>query len=195
MKSAPLPSPPEDREQRTLRELKQGRPPFTVDMKIVDDDGNEQPWDDESFGHLLVRGPGVVRGYHGRDGEPQSVLDGDGWFDTGDVATLDPQGYMQITDRSKDVIKSGGEWISSIELENLAVGHPEVAAERARQRRTLAPRPPRLRRVSELDRHGVPEDAYVGEWLVAGLLAWRLANPGRWRGRDGWWLAVLKSEQ
>lgn len=105
--------------------LKQGRPPFTVDMKIVDDDGNELPWDGTIFGHLMVRGPSVVSAYLKGDGG--TVIDQDNWFQTGDVATIDADGFMQITDRSKDVIKSGGEWISSIEIENLAVGHPDVA--------------------------------------------------------------------
>jgi fatty-acyl-CoA synthase len=94
-------------------------------MKITDDAGRELPRDGKAFGHLLVRGPWVTRGYFKDDGGP--ILDPDGFFDTGDVATIDPDGYMQITDRSKDVIKSGGEWISSIEIENAAVGHPSVA--------------------------------------------------------------------
>jgi len=102
---------------------KQGRAVFGVDMKITDDDGNELARDGEAFGHLMVRGPWITNGYF--KGEGGDVLE-DGWFDTGDVATLDPEGYMQITDRAKDVIKSGGEWISSIDLENLAVGHDEV---------------------------------------------------------------------
>jgi acyl-CoA synthetase (AMP-forming)/AMP-acid ligase II len=94
-------------------------------MKIVDDDGSEMPRDGKAFGHLVVRGPWIVREYYAGDGG--HVLDADGWFDTGDVATIDASGYMQITDRAKDVIKSGGEWISSIELENEAVGHAGVA--------------------------------------------------------------------
>jgi fatty-acyl-CoA synthase len=102
---------------------KQGHPPFGVEMKIEDDAGRKMPWDGRSFGRLMVRGPAVARAYYKGGG----VLDGEGFFDTGDVATIDPYGYMQITDRSKDVIKSGGEWISSIDLENLAVGHPKVA--------------------------------------------------------------------
>jgi fatty-acyl-CoA synthase len=105
--------------------VKQGRPIYTVEMKITDDDGNELPRDGKAFGHLLVRGPAIARSY--LKGEGGKVLDDDGWFDTGDVATIDPLGFMQITDRAKDVIKSGGEWISSIEIENLAVGHPGVA--------------------------------------------------------------------
>ena len=104
---------------------KQGRAVFGVEMKITNDDGDELPRDGEAFGHLMVRGPWVVGEYYGGDGG--HILDAEGWFDTGDVATIDPHGYMQITDRAKDVIKSGGEWISSIELENEAVGAPGVA--------------------------------------------------------------------
>ena len=105
--------------------VKQGRAIYTVEMKITDDDGNELPSDGKAFGHLMVRGPAIAGAY--LKGEGGKILDDEGWFDTGDVATIDPQGYMQITDRAKDVIKSGGEWISSIEIENLAVGHPKVA--------------------------------------------------------------------
>ncbi|WP_075217630.1 long-chain-fatty-acid--CoA ligase [Mongoliimonas terrestris] len=102
---------------------KQGFTPFGVEIEITDDEGRARPHDGETFGRLKVRGPAIARGYF-RLGD---AVDGEGWFDTGDVATIDPLGYMQITDRSKDVIKSGGEWISSIELENIAVGHPDVA--------------------------------------------------------------------
>jgi fatty-acyl-CoA synthase len=105
--------------------MKQGHAHFTVEMKIESDDGEELPWDGKTFGRLKVRGPTVIKGYFRGDGG--EVIDADGFFDTGDIATIDPSGYMQITDRAKDVIKSGGEWISSIDLENLAVGHPEVA--------------------------------------------------------------------
>ncbi|HEY0328148.1 MAG TPA: fatty-acid--CoA ligase [Rhodopseudomonas sp.] len=102
----------------------QGYPPFMVEMKITDDAGRSLPWDGKTFGRLKVRGPSVSAAYFRvRD----QILDDEGYFDTGDVATLDGYGYMRITDRSKDVIKSGGEWISSIDLENLAVGHPKVA--------------------------------------------------------------------
>jgi fatty-acyl-CoA synthase len=104
---------------------KQGHPPFTVEMKITDDDGNALPWDGKTFGRLKVRGPAVARAYF--RGEGGEITDEDGFFDTNDVAHIDDYGYMQITDRSKDVIRSGGEWISSIELENIAVGHPQVA--------------------------------------------------------------------
>jgi fatty-acyl-CoA synthase len=103
---------------------KQGHPPFAVEFRITDDHGKDLPWDGRTFGRLKVRGPAVAKAYYGRD-EP--ILDEQGYFDTGDVATIDPHGTMHITDRSKDVIKSGGEWISSIEIENLAVGHPDVA--------------------------------------------------------------------
>jgi fatty-acyl-CoA synthase len=111
-------------EARLDVQMKQGHPPFGVDMKITDDDDRELPRDGKTFGRLKVRGPAVARAYFKEGG---AILDPNGFFDTGDVATLDRHGYMQITDRSKDVIKSGGEWISSIDLENLAVGHPKVA--------------------------------------------------------------------
>ncbi|HEU5018707.1 MAG TPA: 3-(methylthio)propionyl-CoA ligase [Pseudolabrys sp.] len=104
---------------------KQGHPPFGIEMKITDDKGGDLPWDGKTFGRLKVRGPAVAKAYF--KGEGDEVFDQDGWFDTGDVATMDEYGYMQVTDRAKDVIKSGGEWISSIDLENLAVGHPKVA--------------------------------------------------------------------
>jgi len=104
--------------------LKQGRGIFGVDLKIVDPDGKEQPWDGKAYGDLLVKGPWIISDYFkSEEGSPLV----DGWFPTGDVATIDPDGYMQITDRSKDVIKSGGEWISSIDVENIAVAHPSVA--------------------------------------------------------------------
>jgi fatty-acyl-CoA synthase len=111
-------------EARIDLQQKQGHAPFGVEMKITDDAGRRQPWDGKTFGRLKVRGPAVTKSYFKEDHE---VLDDEGFFDTGDVSTIDPYGYMQITDRAKDVIKSGGEWISSIEIENLAVGHPKVA--------------------------------------------------------------------
>jgi fatty-acyl-CoA synthase len=103
---------------------KQGYAPFGVEMKITDDANKPLPWDGKTFGRIKVRGFAVARGYFKED---RDVIDDEGFFDTGDVGTMDSHGYMQITDRSKDVIKSGGEWISSIDLENLAVGHPKVA--------------------------------------------------------------------
>ncbi|MDR7305235.1 3-(methylthio)propionyl-CoA ligase [Rhodoferax saidenbachensis] len=104
--------------------LKQGRGIFGVDMKIVDEEGKELPWDGKAYGDLLVKGPWVIQEYFKGEGGSPLV---DGWFPTGDVATINPEGYMQITDRSKDVIKSGGEWISSIDIENIAMAHPAVA--------------------------------------------------------------------
>lgn len=111
--------------QWAMRE-KQGRAPFGVELKITDDANRELPWDGKTFGALKVRGPWVASGYY-RPEEPSPAFEPDGWFATGDVATVDPCGFIRITDRTKDVIKSGGEWISSIELENLAVAHPAVA--------------------------------------------------------------------
>jgi acyl-CoA synthetase (AMP-forming)/AMP-acid ligase II len=109
-------------EQRKLRE-KQGHVIYGVDMKIVDADGNDLPWDGVAFGDLHVRGPWVIDRYFRKDDSPLV----DGWFPTGDVATIDPDSFLHITDRSKDVIKSGGEWISSIDIENVAIAHPAVA--------------------------------------------------------------------
>jgi fatty-acyl-CoA synthase len=110
-------------DRRKLR-TKQGRPGFGIELKIVDGEGRELPRDGVAFGDLLVRGPWVAAAYFKADGD--TVLR-DGWFPTGDVATLDEDGFVQITDRSKDVIKSGGEWISSIDIENFAIAHPAVA--------------------------------------------------------------------
>ena len=112
---------PQAEQRKNLQ--KQGHAIFGVDMKIVGDDGAELPWDGVSYGNLLVKGPWIVSRYF-RD-EGGDVLE-DGWFPTGDVATIDPDGFMQITDRSKDVIKSGGEWIGTIDLENIAMSHPAV---------------------------------------------------------------------
>lgn len=111
-------------EDRINLKLKQGRTPYLVEMKTVDDEGNDLPRDGVTSGHLLVRGPSISSAYFKLD---DKILDEDSWFDTGDIANIDPQGYMQITDRDKDVIKSGGEWISSIEIENTAVGCEGVA--------------------------------------------------------------------
>ena len=117
-----LPKPEQD---RILQ--KQGRAIYGVDMKIVDSSGAELPWDGKTYGDLLVRGPWILASYY-KGGSPLVPdANGQGWFPTGDVATIDADGFMQITDRSKDVIKSGGEWISSIDIENIAMGHPAVA--------------------------------------------------------------------
>ena len=108
--------------------MKQGRPLYGVEMKIVDDDGNELPRDGQATGLLKVRGPFICSEYYNTGGwRKRRARCQDGWFSTGDVGSIDAEGYLQITDRSKDVIKSGGEWISSIDLENAAVGHPDVA--------------------------------------------------------------------
>lgn len=112
-------------EQQLDSKCKQGRGVWGVQFRITDDEGCELPWDGKSNGHLLVKGPWVVQRYY-RD-EGGEILDKDGFFDTGDIANIDDEGFIQLTDRAKDVIKSGGEWISSIDLENAAVGHPEVA--------------------------------------------------------------------
>jgi 3-(methylthio)propionyl---CoA ligase len=116
-------------QQQTSLRLKQGRTVFGIELKITDDEGNELPRDGRAFGALKVRGPWVASRYFQQPaGSPaNAAFDADGWFDTGDVATICPLGYLQITDRTKDVIKSGGEWISSIELENLAMAHPAIA--------------------------------------------------------------------
>jgi fatty-acyl-CoA synthase len=112
-------------EERLQVQAKQGRPVFGVSLKLTDEEGNRLPHDGQAAGHLKIRGPWVAGAYF-RD-EGGGILDDEGYFDTGDVATIDPDGYMQITDRAKDVIKSGGEWISSIALENAAMGHLTVA--------------------------------------------------------------------
>jgi acyl-CoA synthetase (AMP-forming)/AMP-acid ligase II len=118
-----------DHEARLVAKAKQGRVLFGVDMKIVDPEGHELPWDGVAFGDLYVRGPWITSSYFRGDGGNPLADDADGrtWFPTGDVSTIDADGYMQITDRSKDVIKSGGEWISSIDIENIAMAHPAVA--------------------------------------------------------------------
>lgn len=111
-------------EQQKVK-LKQGRGVFGVELKIVDEDGNRLPWDGQAFGEVWVRGPWIASGYF--KGEGGERLDGEGFFPTGDIATIDADGYLQLVDRTKDVIKSGGEWVSSIDLENAAMGHPDVA--------------------------------------------------------------------
>jgi fatty-acyl-CoA synthase len=103
---------------------KQGSAAFMVEMKITDDNGKRLPWDGKTFGRLKVKGPAISKSYF--KGEGGNILDEEGFFDTGDVAHIDEYGYMKITDRAKDVIKSGGEWISSVDLENQLMAHPEV---------------------------------------------------------------------
>ena len=113
-----------DDEARLKFSIKQGRPPFGVDMQICDDSGAALAHDGARSGYLKVRGPCVVQRYFGPD--ERDVVDADGWFDTGDIGSIDASGYLQITDRAKDLIKSGGEWISSVEVENVAAGHPKA---------------------------------------------------------------------
>ncbi|MEO1494987.1 MAG: long-chain fatty acid--CoA ligase [Pseudomonadota bacterium] len=114
-------------EERIDRTLLQGRRAFGFEMKIVDEDGNDLPWDGVSVGEYLVRGNGVVRGYYNNEAATKAAITPDGWFRTGDMASITPEGEMKIADRSKDLIKSGGEWISSIDVENMAMSHPAVA--------------------------------------------------------------------
>ncbi|MGI9436265.1 MAG: long-chain fatty acid--CoA ligase, partial [Geminicoccaceae bacterium] len=113
--------------ERQKLKVKQGRPLWGVDVKIVDDDGIPLPHDGKASGLLLVRGPWITSGYFNDQEASRDAFDAAGWFATGDIATIDGDGLLLITDRAKDVIKSGGEWISSIELENIAVGHPDIA--------------------------------------------------------------------
>ena len=112
------------KEEKYAIQLKQGKPIYGVELKVVDDTGAELPKDGESQGHLMVRGPWILQKYFKAE---KDAVDQDGWFDTGDISVLDQDGYMIIKDRAKDVIKSGGEWISSIDLENAAFGHPDIA--------------------------------------------------------------------
>lgn len=113
-------------EQRYRYQASQGRAVFGVELKIVDANGDELPHDGRAFGDLLVRGPWVTSAYFNDDEATRAAFDRDGWFRTGDVVSIDPEGWVRIVDRTKDLIKSGGEWISSIDLENAAIGHPEV---------------------------------------------------------------------
>jgi fatty-acyl-CoA synthase len=119
-----------DHDARIKQKTKQGRPLFGVEMRIADDEGRDVPHDGKTSGRLLVRGPAIARSYFRGEGARNAegtALEPDGYFDTGDIATMDEGGYLQITDRAKDVIKSGGEWISSIEIENIVLGAPGVA--------------------------------------------------------------------
>lgn len=113
-----------DQPGKDALKVRQGRGVWGVDIKITDDDGNSLPWDGKAIGHLCVRGPWIASGYFRKE---DNELDNDGFFPTGDIALIDPEGYVQLVDRSKDVIKSGGEWISSMDLENAAIAHPQIA--------------------------------------------------------------------
>jgi len=148
---------------------KQGFAPFGVEMRIVDAENRELPWDGKTFGRLKVAGPAVASSYF--KGEGGDILDENGFFDTGDVATIDANGYMQITDRAKDVIKSGGEWISSIDIENFAVGHPDVAeAAVIGIHHAKWDERPLLVIVAKEGRHPKPEDLF--EYLKPKIAKW-----------------------
>ncbi len=158
-------------EQNLNVRCKQGRVPFGVDMKIVDDDGNILPHDGKTFGRLLVKGGWTIERYYKSD---ESALD-DGWFDTGDIAAIDKHGYMQITDRSKDLIKSGGEWISSVDLENAAIGIPgiEVAACIAAAHPKWGERPILLVQTTDPQ---PPSELEILEHLGESFAKWQLPN-------------------
>ena len=161
------------REEEIKIKLKQGRLVFGVGMRIVDDEGNELPWDGESSGHVHVRGPWIASSYF-RGAGAESFTD-DGWFQTGDVAHLDGDGFMTITDRSKDVIKTGGEWISSIDLENSAMGHPDVAMAAA----VGMPHPKWQERplmVVQLMEGATPDAASINEYLKGQVPKWWLPD-------------------
>ena len=170
-------------------QMKQGHPPFGVDMKITDDAGRDLPWDGKTFGRLKVRGPAVAKAYFKVEDDP--VFENDGWFDTGDVGTIDQYGYMQITDRAKDVIKSGGEWISTIDLENLAVGHPKVAEAAAigvvaSEMGRAAAAGDRAEEGRDRDARGHPRlhAGQGGEMVDAGRRRVRRRNPAHGDGED-----------
>lgn len=162
-------------------QVKQGRPLFGVDVRVVDGNGADLPWDGKSAGNLLVRGPWIASNYFRNDG-PAPLQDG--WFPTGDVVTIDADGYIQITDRTKDVIKSGGEWISSIELENIAMAHPGVAMAAciARPDPKWDERPLLVvvkREGSDLDRETLLKfyDGKVAKWMIPDDVAFVPAIP------------------
>jgi acyl-CoA synthetase (AMP-forming)/AMP-acid ligase II len=162
-------------EERLAVQAKQGRALFGVDFKIVDAAGIEQPHDGVSRGELLVRGPWVISGYYGDEAASRHAFDEAGWFRTGDVATIDRDGYLQIVDRIKDVIKSGGEWISSIDIENAAIGHPDIAEAAV----IGVPHPrwgerPLLIVVGKQGR--VPEKASVIAYLTGFVAKWQLPD-------------------
>jgi fatty-acyl-CoA synthase len=114
-------------DERIKLKANPGRRMYGVDLKIVDEDGKRLPHDGEAFGELFVRGNAIVSGYYNNEEASRRAIDAEGWFGTGDVAKIRPDGYLQIVDRTKDLVKSGGEWISSIDVENMATGHPAVA--------------------------------------------------------------------
>ncbi len=155
--------------------LKQGRPLYGIELALRDDAGGLLPFDGQSAGRLLVRGPWVVKSYLG---QPQDATDQDGWFDTGDIATIDELGYMQITDRAKDIIKSGGEWISSVELENHCIGHPAVAlaAVIAKPDEKWTERPLLLVKLHNPDARSAITQQSILDYLAARVSRWWLPD-------------------
>ena len=155
-------------EENEIIWTRQGRMMFGIEMKIVDEDGQDLPHDGEQSGSLMVRGPWVLERYYRAD---STAIDGDGWFDTGDISTIDQYGFMRITDRKKDVIKSGGEWISSIDLENIAAGCPgvKVAAVTGVYHPKWEERPIML-----IESHDGSEvsDSDLREWLTPRIAKW-----------------------
>ena len=163
------------RSQQHAMKAKQGRAMYGVDLKIVDAEGNVQPHDGVARGELLVRGPWIVGAYYDNEAASQEAFDAEGWLHTGDVVTIDADGYIQIVDRRKDVIKSGGEWISSIEIENAAVGHPDIAEAAA----IGLPHPrwgERPLLVIVLKEGRSPENAALLAWLAERLAKWQLPD-------------------
>ncbi len=153
--------------------LKQGKSIFGIDIRIVDDEGRSLPHDGSAFGRLQARGHWVTSGYYKAEGDDS--IDADGWFETGDVATIDKDGYMMITDRTKDVIKSGGEWISSIEIENLAVGHPDIIEAAV----IAVPHPKWDERplvIAVKEPHSAVDKATLLEFLATNLARWQLPD-------------------
>lgn len=163
---------PED--ERYAIRAKQGLPAACVDMRIVGEDGEEQPWDGQSMGEIQVRGPWITAGYY-RSPESADRFTADGWFRTGDVATIDPEGYVQITDRTKDLIKSGGEWISSVDVETMIMGHPKVLEAAV----IAVPHPRWVERplACVVPRPGtIVEPAEILDWLRPKLAKWALPD-------------------
>jgi fatty-acyl-CoA synthase len=169
---SPMEARPDD--ERYAVRAKQGYPVVGVDLRIVDDAGREQPWDGESMGEMQVRGPWVIRAYYDNPGSADRFTD-DGWFKTGDVATVDAEGYVQITDRTKDLIKSGGEWISSIDVEVLIMSHPKVLEAAV----IAVPHPKWVERplACVVARPGVTLEAReIMDWLQPRLAKWALPD-------------------
>ncbi|WBU63922.1 long-chain fatty acid--CoA ligase [Paracoccus aerodenitrificans] len=159
-------------EERAEIRLGQGRPPWGVDLRIVDEDGAVLPHDGETQGHLQIRGHWIVESYFNRD---ETALTDDGWFETGDIATIDPDGYMVIRDRAKDIIKSGGEWISTVELENIAIAHPGItnAAAIGARHQKWGERPVLL---AVAEKEAPPDEADIREFYKGKVASWQVPD-------------------